>query len=450
MPLKAVAWLVVFILLTGMTLRRSSWGVALYMFTFYASPNLWWWGQGLLTSITTRWNLIAAGIFAVAVFVDPRPKPFPSGDSSRLALPMLLLFSLNATLVHFLFAANPAQSVLGLEAAWKQLVLCWLMLAAIRDKFDLKLVMWSVLLGAAYVGYEVVFNKEGNYSEGRLEGLYMVAGASGANALAALMALCLPWGGYLLFYGRKLGKVLVICCLVLIVEVVVRCLSRGNFLGLIAGAVWLAWRAKGRLRTYTVLGIALALLAVVIQTGENLPRVLGRYSSTFAEEDQWDASAQSRLPFWRQGLAMVRDHPFGSGAEAAFYSDLGFTYIAPLGETRYRSVHNGYLNIAAGWGIQGLVLYLGAIAVAFGALWRSTSRARALAWPEAAFLGNCLEASLMIQLVATMFGSTLDAEWYYWWIAMALGFERLQAGSVDAQAGDQNPADWSAKARSPC
>jgi len=434
MPLKAVAWLALFLFFMWMTFRRSSWGAALYMMTYYASPTGWWWGKGFLSSITSRWSLVAALIFAAGVLLDTRPRPSSAPDHARPVFLLLLIYVLNATLVHLLFADNPELSRTGLETLWKQLVLSYLLVAAIRTDSDLKVLMWAVLLGGAYVGYEVIFGGAGSREGGRLAGVAALGEAGGGNALAGLLAFSLPLGGYFFFFGRKLSKLPVIFSLVFVFEVVLRCVSRGCFLGMIAGGAWLLLRSRGRQRIYPITGIALALLAAVVLWGENLPqKILGRFETTFAPAEERDDSALSRIEFWRRGLAMVRDHPLGSGFAAAFRSDLGLSYITGLGETRYRSVHNGYIDIAAGWGVQGLALYLGAILLAFWALWRSTSRAYAAASTEAGFLGICLEAALVIQLVATMFGSTLDGESFFWWIAMALAFARILPESASGE-----------------
>ena len=62
---------------------------------------------------------------------------------------------------------------------------------------------------------------------------------------------------------------------------------------------------------------------------------------------------------------MIGDHPLGAGGGAAFVSPLGISYLARIGIFVPRSVHNGYLDIAASWGIHGFLLYLGAIGTAW-------------------------------------------------------------------------------------
>lgn len=410
------------------------------MMTFYAIPVQWWWGSGLVSSLGARWNLAAALIFAAGVLLDGRQKSQELNKSTRLVFLLLLLYALDASGVHFLFADSPETSWIGLQGLWKQLGLLVLMVATIKDRLDLRIMIYSILLGSAYIGYEVVVNAEGHYVDGRLEGVF-IAGAGGSNAIGALLSLALPLGGYLMFCGKRIEKCLAVVTLPLIVEVVLRCGSRAVFLALIGGAVWLIIGARGRLRKLAIAGVVLAVVVAFIQMGEtDQIRNLGRFRTTFASADQRDSSAQRRLQYWSAALRMIGDHPLGSGFEAAFSSDLGVSYIRDFSDGEYHSVHNGYLDIAAGWGIQGLILYLGALFFA----WRRVRCFISSAWASdnqrAAFLGCCIDAMLVVQLIASTFGSSLDRESFLWWIAMAVSLERAygQPDTDDSQDEDMD------------
>ncbi len=452
MNLTALVWLGAFIILAGLTFRRASWGIPLYMLTYWAFPGLWWWGQGPLTSLGIRWNLAASLIFVAGVLLDGRTRSPGTAKSTRPACLLLLLYILNATVVHFLFADNPENSWRGLELLWKQGALVLFLLAAIKDRFDLKLMIYAILVGAAYIGYEVVFNGEGNYVDGRLEGV-SIPSVGEANALASLLTLAILLGGHLLLCGTRVEKCFAVLSLVLTLEVILRCNSRSVTLALIFGGAWLLVGSRGKLRRYALAGAVLAVVAAFLQMGETQQaRNLARFQSTFASADQRDGSAQSRLNRWVVGLKMVGDYPLGSGYEAAFRSDLGMSYwenrerpgnLEDDSDKYYHTVHMGYLNIAASWGIQGLLLYLGAIFFAWRGVRRSVSQAYSSGDSKDAFLGCCLDAALLTLLVACTFASNLKAEWFFWWIALALVFERIvqtpaltsfAEGEVDSQA----------------
>jgi glycosyltransferase involved in cell wall biosynthesis/O-antigen ligase len=429
MSLTAVVWLACFIVLAVLALVvRSSWGVALYLLSFYLMPTFWWWGKGMLESLGVRWSLTAALILAVAVIVDRRPFPFPAKRLDRRPLLLLLLYAVNATLVHFLFADNPERSLNGLDLLWKDFGLLLLICASIRDKFDFRILLYSVIVGSAYIGYEAVINDRGNFSGARLEGIG-APGAAEANYLAGLMAFAIPLAGYLLFFGKRWEKLLAFASLPLIFDVILRCNSRGCFIAILVGGVWLLVSAKGPVRRYAVRGIILGGLAAFLMIGDE--DIKDRFFSTFSPVEERDTSAQSRVDYSIAGLRMISDHPLGSGAEAAFKSDLGSRYLYG-NESGRRAVHNGYIDIAAGWGIQGFLLYAGCIGLSWLILRRSLRNPLLQLNQDVAFLGVCIQTTLVIQLVSALFISSFDGEWFFWWIAMALVFDRTFGGASES------------------
>jgi len=365
-------------------------------------------------SITGQWHLVAALIFSAAVFLDRRKKIPDVDGSARPVLFVMLLYMVNATIVHFVFADNPEWSWYGLQLQWKQLGLLFLITLVIRDKFDLELLISSILVGSTYIAYEIVVNNAGSHEDGEW----------GGNHIAAWLSFTLPLGGYLLFYGSRRQKLLAAGSLLLTLEFVLGTASRGAYLSVIAAAVWLVVGAKGRIRKYALAGVVLGAVAAFLQMGSDREFNTSKFLSIFASEEQRDDSSQSRIEMWKQGVKMIDDHPLGSGYESAFKSDLGQSYIAHFWD-RQRSVHNGYIELAASWGLQGAFLFLAALAVAWRQLGRSISAARASGNDQAAFLGCCLRAALITQVVASTFGTNIWAEQVYWWMALAVTHQRI-------------------------
>lgn len=427
MTTTAIVWLMAFLFFTAMTFRRSAWGVPLYMCTYFAHPPNWWWGHGFLTTSGIRWNLMAALIFAAGVIFDPRPKGERTEASTTRTFWILLIYALNASFVHLTGANNPERSWEGLILMWKQVGLFVLIWLSLRDEFDLKLLMYSIIIGSLYIAYEVVFNGRGHFVGSRLEGVG-IPGAQESNYLASLLSLSIPIAGGLLLVGNKWERALAFCAIPLVLEVILRCNSRGAFLGLIVGGAWLVMRAHGRIRKLAMAGVALGGIAGYMMVGDI--RIFDRFMSTFAPQEERDRSAESRLTYWTCALDMISDHPLGSGAEAAFKSERGVEYLSRYGEYRFRAVHNGYLDIAAAWGIQGLALFIAAIVVARRGARCTITWARSQSQEVIAFVGVCIDATLVVQLINCMFISSLDGEWFYWWIAMGLAYRRIYAVGV--------------------
>ena len=419
MSLTALAWLACFGVLALATFKRPAWGIALYMLTYYACPVLWWWGGPISAVFGHRVSLLATVIFAAALFGTQTAIWEGLSRSQRTILLALLLYALNATLVHVLFAANPERSAKGLTLLWKYVGLLLLICAAVRTRYDFKILVWSIILGSLYIGYEVVINKRG-YG-GRLEHIG-APGARESNYLAGLMCLALPLAGYWLFFGSRWVRVASLVVLVLVFEVVLRCNSRGAFLGLMAGGGWILIVSRGKTRRYAICGVLLALLAASFMVKDEA--IKERFLSTFVPAEERDTSAQLRLDAWGAAIEMIRDYPYGRGAEAAFKSEVGARYVAPFIDHGL-AVHQGYLDIAASWGIQGVVLYLLIILYAWVVTDKTCRAAKQRGDPSSVFLGACLQASLITQLVACAFISSLDGEWFFWYFALATGYARL-------------------------
>jgi len=439
MSLHALAWIVFFLIFAGLTFRRSSWGIPLYLLTFYANPGCWWWGAGALSTIGNRWCLAAALIFAAGVLLDKRRTTWDVGASARPVIWVLFFYAINATLVHILFAVCPEQSWKWLDLLWKEVGLLFLMLLAIRDEFDFKLLVYSLLVGGTYICCEFYFFGTGYFENGRLEGIRLPSGSE-SSYLTQILSLSAILGGFLIFFGRRLERLFALFCCVLLTETILECNSRGGLLALLVGAAWLIATARARVRYYAAAGVIAAACAAFAVMGDfHREKVIGRFFTSFASDEERDPAAQSRLDFWHAALNMIGDRPLGSGGDA-FKSELGLSYVPPAWRQYNRAAHNGYLDMAAGWGVQGLALYLAAIFLA----WRRVRCGAFLVHQggdkRSAFLGNCIEAALVVQLTATMFLSNLKGEWYFWWIALALAYERVFA-PAEEEVPDSEPTD---------
>ena len=418
MGLTTLVWLCTFAVLALLSFRRASWGIALYLLVFYVDPNFWWWGGPIRDMFGMRLSLTAALILTVAVLRSGlRLRP-----QERKVFLVLLLYGLNATVVHVLFASNPERSANNLDLLWKNIGLLLLIVASIKDRVDWRIFIYSIVIGSLYIGYELAFNQRGGSSAGRLE-RSIASGVGDSNYVAGFLSLAVPLAGALLLLGKKWEKLLALVMLVLVCDTIVLCNSRGGFLALLAGGAWLLLTARGRARRYAITGLLLGVLAGIVLVRDE--RIVERFLTTFSPAEERATTATSRLEYWAAGSRMLRDHPLGLGGEAAFKSDAGFKYIQPLGEVGYRAIHNGYLDVACAWGVQGAALYGLAICLAWRILRKAVSQASRRADWKAIFWGRCIEAALVTQLVSAMFLSSFDGEWFFWTMALAIGFERI-------------------------
>jgi len=413
MSLTLAAWLVTFAVLAVRAFTHSAtYGLSLYLLTFFANPLFWWWGNDQIGAL--RWNLAAALIFALAVLMESTTSANRTDTASKWPMRIAIAFFLNVTMVHFLLAPDPAVSFDRYLLVVKFVALFVVLAATLYDVKALRLAFWSMTLGAAYIGYEVTLNERGQFVAGRLQGIG-AAGVQEPNELAALMGTVLPLAAGLFFTGSTREKIGIAILGPLILNVVLLCNSRGTFVALILGVIVFLVTTRGPARKKVFRGFALGVVAVFLLLRD--PEIVDRFMTVFASEEERDDSAAGRLVIWGVAATVLGDHPFGSGGD-------GFNrvYSRQYLETG-RSVHNGFLSEAVEWGVQGLVLKLMFLLAGVSMVARTAWRPGAYN-AESMVLASCLITSTAILIVASLFADFLDNEWGYWLVGLMLGYTR--------------------------
>jgi len=424
MSLTLLIWLVLFAGLAFLAFKRPAYGVAVYMLTVFACPPFWWWGDPIETY---RWNFYCGWILLAAVVISRMIGSQRLGQNdppeSRRLRWLAVFMVLNATLVHVALADSWAISSEVYTYLLKFTLLFFLIAASVKDKTDYRIVLWSLLLGAAYIGYEVTVNDRGHIQGTRLEGVGM-PNASTANALASLMVTLLPLCGSFFLVGKRWEKVMCLIAAPFIVNVLLLCNSRGAFLASIATAVVFLAAAPPGVRRKALKVVALGAVAVWLLLGDE--RIVERFATTFADAEERDSSAAGRLEYWKAGLEMITDYPAGAGGDG-FHDVHGPKYIARIsGQTfEARSVHNGYINTACDWGLQGLLLKMAFMGTATLLLWRTARYCNATGDEFGALMSCGLLAGMIGFLITSLFGDYLDNEWAFWMPACAVAHARL-------------------------
>ena len=432
MSLTALAWTVLASSLIVGSVIRPAWAVALYFLTFFAAPQLWWWGDELPDA---RYALIAGFVLLVSAALHDANRTIrgPSRVASYAAIAMIV----NATFVHFFLASRPDITFDGYVELLKFVLLYFLLRSAIHDRKDLRLVLIALALGAAYIGYEVTINERGDFNGARLEGVG-APGADTANALASMLLLVLPLIGSLFIDGNLWHKLIVMIAAPLALNVILLCNSRGAFLGLgCAGASFL-FLSKGPTRKKAVRILLLGSVVLYMLLGD--PEILERFSTTFVGAEERDNSAASRLEFWQAGLRMIADYPLGDGGGSFKYVH-ATRYLAAMGlDDPARSLHNGYLTEATDWGVQGLILKLlfmgGALVVAY----RTCVRCRLAGRLDESLKGVSFIVGATGFLVVSVFGSYLQSEWCFWISAFLVRYSDLYGEEAVEVVGEAVPS----------
>ena len=451
MSLTLILWLILFVGLAAASFVRPVYAIALYMLTFFLCPPFWWWGNPIEGY---RWNLYAGIFLLLATVMSLDKSTLQLNFKVKLGLRVALLMVVNATFVHLAIAGGSEISADSYVLMAKFVLLLILIFMVVKTKSDLKIVMIALLLGAAYIGYEVTVNERGYIDANRLEGIG-APGAKSANHFASLMVTVMPLVAPFFLVGKLKEKILAIVAAPFILNVILLCNSRGAFLAAIAsGIVFLASAPKDIRGKATKLIIA-GSFATFLLMGD--ARILDRFATTFVAEDERDNSAQSRIDFAKAGLAMVGDYPLGGGGDG-FKKVHGVKYLRKLGiSDEAHAIHNGYVNEACEWGIQGILLRGGLFALAMLATWEvlkfpknesleddESNDATIDELNDATFdklTGCALLAGCSAFLVTSLFGDHLDSEWGIWLIAMMFAFVALNQIESDEELSEHEEID---------
>jgi len=431
MSLTASIWVALAVAFLLMSLKRPVWALALYFLTFFAAPQFWWWGDELPS---LRYALWAGFVLLGAVAVSPITG-VPNRDAAKKIQIASVAMLANAVVVHLLLAVKPDISLEVLVEFSKFVLLYFLIASAIKDRNDLHTAIAVAALGAAYIGWEVTINERGDFNGSRLEGVGAPA-AQTANSLANIMLVMLPLAGSLFLQKSWKWKVVSLVSAPLILNVLLLCNSRGAFLGLIGTGVAFVLASRGKTRKRALQTMVLASIMLYFLLGD--PEILTRFVTTFVGDEARDNSAASRITFWKAGLALFWDHPFGAGG-GAFKWGVGINYLAALvgvEDAEARSLHNGFLTELTDWGIQGFLLKMFAFVVAIGIAYRTAEKCRHEERILDALLGLCLVTTAIGFLIHSLFGAFLDHEWGYWILALLVRYGALYHEAAVAVSAD--------------
>ena len=134
---------------------------------------------------------------------------------------------------------------------------------------------------------------------------------------------------------------------------------------------------------------------------------------------------------------MISDYPLGTGG-SGFKRVHASNYLAAFGlDIQAFSVHNGHINEACEWGVQGYLFRMAFFGSAMLLLWPSTRSASQRGDDFPAVLGCCLTSGVIGFLTCSLFGDFLDAEWGYWMVAFAVAHVRHYHFAVESYSDQQ-------------
>jgi len=300
----------------------------------------------------------------------------------------------------------------------KIFIFVFFMTHVITDKRKFDGLLWVFVFVSLVLGLQAWDVPRSAYLNGRLEGV----GGTGfreANYFAAFMATMMPIIGIQFFRYRNLIK-RTFCAVsaAFTANTIVLCKSRGAFLGLVVGVLMAIFLAPKRFRMKLFVCIFIGILGCIYVSD---PRFIDRVSTITDSADERDSSAQSRIDLWKAGVKMIIDKPFGIGP-GEWYLKIG-RYIP---EYTGKDSHSTFVKCLSELGIQGFVVFLLIISVAYRSLsidLKNSSDSNML--DQMHLIGYAVKLSLTILLVCSVTMTFIYADFFWIILSMPICYKRM-------------------------
>jgi probable O-glycosylation ligase (exosortase A-associated) len=305
-----------------------------------------------------------------------------------------------------------------------KIVLPFVVGATLIDSHEkIKQLAWVILLSQGYVAWEL------NLSY--FQGFNLLDGNVGPGGFAGMdnncVAIAMVTGAGLAFFMGMHQEVawrkwLCFICAGLMAHSIMFAFSRGGMLALvIVGIVAFVLIDK---RPRHVAYFAVAVVAALMLAG---PEVRERFAMTFVDQEQRDASAQSRVEMWGQCFTLMKENPIvGVGPDHwVDHAQHRFGWGAP------KEAHSLWLQTGAELGFVGLGLLLLFYGATMARLWRMARRqVDATEWEVG--VARMIIAAFTGFIVSAQFVSLEGLELPYYITLIGAGTLRLESLSLQA------------------
>ena len=260
--------------------------------------------------------------------------------------------------------------------------------------------LWVLSVSAAVAAVFAISNMFGGRS------LLAEPAYGDSNDLAYLLATTLPLTAWLIHRSRRFRPLAVACFLTMATGLVFT-LSRGAIVGLAVGLAFLAWTEP---RTRKAVALSIVVVAAVSAALAMMHRTA--WSTALSAKERVAAeNVQGRVELWHAAAIMAVEHPLLGVGPGNFPGEVAEALDRPTGAPSFVA-HEAYLEIAAEFGIGGLIAFLAFLVMQWSRLRRAASR------PDVRPLASAVRVSFVIAVVGAL---TLSEQFFApIWIAASL------------------------------
>jgi putative inorganic carbon (hco3(-)) transporter len=398
---------------------RPFYGLMVYSWLAFMRPQDMAWGASKVLPLS-QWVAIAMVIGLVL-----------SVGRERLITikpqTVLLLLLAGWITISTLLALRPdmAETVYG--HYWKAILMSVLATGLVRDRKRLRLLLLLIVFSIGFLGA-----KRGLYGLAR-GGVRYADGPGGFmsdnNSFALALNMVLPLlVGFVIVEKQKILRIAAGVAAALCLLTILFTFSRGGLLTLVLVGGLLIWRSRQRFLVAALL--ALGLSVFLLFTSDQMSQQYVERAQSINDYEA-DGSARGRINAWTTSWRVFLDYPLtGVGP-----NNLAVVYqrYSPV-EERFRVAHNAYLQLLSECGLPALLLFLGAIGVAWWRLQRLRRQTAAL-WVEVQ--ARMLQISIAGFLLGSMFLNTAYSELIYYLLGLSVALEVV--ARAEAEAG--SPAE---------
>lgn len=299
----------------------------------------------------------------------------------------------------------------------KYLIFCLLMIQMINTEKRFLIYQWVIFIGVSFIalwGFEQHFR--GNV---RLED---VGGGDWADSsgLAALLNLYFP----VIYYRArdrdwKIRYSAVFMIPIFIADIIFT-QSRAGSIAIGASLFLLFIRSR-----HKVIFLILCLISIPVVKKIAPSTYMERMETIqIGEEEEMEASAQSRLLLWRVGLKVLKDHPlFGVGPSnfGRLHSRYSHIYYGKLSDWlymnlfgQYRVLHSTFMDILVSCGIITFIVFLIFLFKVFHSLFKVKRLAKRMHWERFSDMARGIEVGIIAFLITGTFHDLTYLEVFYW------------------------------------
>jgi hypothetical protein len=421
-PLKTILYFALFWVACFMALVNPIWGVLNYLLAYQTHPVGTWWGIPL-ADLGMRFSFFAI-VFTVAGLVTGRkhvPKLVSSVSLWEVGLALVVLLAAINLLTGYGY--NKSSSY-AFEKLWKMLVFVFILGRMATTRKNLWMVLWCLVIGSLYVGYDAYTADPSAYFQGRLE---LIGGSDFAttSGTGAHLAAMLPLIGVAFVIAKQWRwRLLAALSGAMSINAIVLCRTRSAFIGMFCGAVVALIAAprpkRFRLRVLLVVG---AVMAFGLTDNYFWARMNTLTNSDTLESDM---ATVNRKEIWGLSMQLVADHPLGVGPG-------NFPNVIGHYDPKYygRSSHNTLIVCVSELGVHGGLVFLAMVMGSVGYLWRSYRLADRTHFPvETKLIAYGMLTSLVTYTIAGLGTERFYCESYWWTLVLPLCLYRTTVREV--------------------